>query len=759
MKSKFIKYSFSFGILIIFMTIFLCSNMKIIKASTANIRYITTSVGENETSIGINYQVDVEGSYVKYGKSRTLGSESLTKYPTKEESFESGIINNDKNTGFAARYVCKVDLTDLDEDTTYYYKVCADGAESSIYSFKTYKKNGTYTNILFTTDLHASAGYNTTSAGNTAISNILSKATVNLIVQTGDQVDRGGYESEWQAYFNGYTLFKDKIAASIPGNHEYYHSDSGNYISPLFYNQFYNNPDNGPTERLNSSYYFHYGNALFVMIDTINREYLSEQQAWFRHVMETNTAQWIIVGTHSGAISAGAYAGDASWTKANWTPLFEEYQVDLAISGHEHIYIRKDLIYKNKIDENLGVTYLVGSSGAAKAYTKQYDDGMTVYQTNYSSNIITLTANNLKCTLYDKDGQETSYSFTLTPKRPATIANVTDNTMRNSIKFAYDKTNDEMVVSWAASLYGNVSSIDIEYVSNNQSKTTNVPIVATKVTSKAIAPIYKDYNYTFNVTLNKVNGSTITKSYDLINRVEYKLSLELNGGTLSNPPTNYFSGATTKLPTPTKEGYRFSGWYLSADFSGEGYTKIDEDVTGDLNYYAKWDKEYVIKFVTNDGTNLKDLKYIENEEINIPNLETTPNAIFKGWYKDDNFSGDKITAIDTTKPEDLTLYAKWSHLCIINLNPDGGKINDDEILYYEGEEFELEEPTKDGYKFIGWYDGDNLVDKITANTTGNLNLTAKYETIRTKKCGKKAEILITFLSSLSLLYFIFKKRN
>lgn len=61
---------------------------------------------------------------------------------------------------------------------------------------------------------------------------------------------------------------------------------------------------------------------------------------------------------------------------------------------------------------------------------------------------------------------------------------------------------------------------------------------------------------------------------------------------------------------------------------------------------------------------------------------------------------------------------------IINYDLDGGDCNGLVIEYLEGTEVKLPTPVKDGYIFIGWYDGDTKVEVITK---GNYNLVAKWE--------------------------------
>ena len=97
---------------------------------------------------------------------------------------------------------------------------------------------------------------------------------INFFMIAGDIVDRGGYESQWEAFdTNMVTLNQKYLQATVPGNHELYHSSEGSYIDASIYNEYYNNPKNGIQQRLNSSYYFVYNEILFVKNDYRKKAY------------------------------------------------------------------------------------------------------------------------------------------------------------------------------------------------------------------------------------------------------------------------------------------------------------------------------------------------------------------------------------------------------------------------------------------------------------------------------------------------------
>lgn len=73
--------------------------------------------------------------------------------------------------------------------------------------------------------------------------------------------------------------------------------------------------------------------------------------------------------------------------------------------------------------------------------------------------------------------------------------------------------------------------------------------------------------------------------------ITYTITYNLNSG--SNPggaPTSFtIESSDVTLPTPTRTGYTFNGWYANPDLSTGGvHTKIASGSTGNKEYWAKW---------------------------------------------------------------------------------------------------------------------------------------------------------------------------
>lgn len=70
----------------------------------------------------------------------------------------------------------------------------------------------------------------------------------------------------------------------------------------------------------------------------------------------------------------------------------------------------------------------------------------------------------------------------------------------------------------------------------------------------------------------------------------YAITYNLNDGTLPvDAAASYeVTDSTLTLPTPTRGGYAFAGWYAAADLSGAPVTTIPAGSVGDVTLYASW---------------------------------------------------------------------------------------------------------------------------------------------------------------------------
>jgi uncharacterized repeat protein (TIGR02543 family) len=155
-----------------------------------------------------------------------------------------------------------------------------------------------------------------------------------------------------------------------------------------------------------------------------------------------------------------------------------------------------------------------------------------------------------------------------------------------------------------------------------------------------------------------------------------KITLDPNGGTLSskaqNPVLFSYQGKLPKLPTPTRAGYSFAGWY-SAPAGGDKYASGKTAMsTSDYTLYAHWTgKKYKVSFNANGGSTPKLVvngksktyksKYVYNGSLWGEQLPTSSyaNLKFLGWSLTRN--GAALQPTDTVAlTGSKTLYARWS---------------------------------------------------------------------------------------------------
>ena len=213
--------------------------------------------------------------------------------------------------------------------------------------------------------------------------------------------------------------------------------------------------------------------------------------------------------------------------------------------------------------------------------------------------------------------------------------------------------------------------------------------------------------------------------------VEYEITLNLDGGAVegNNPIVYTIETETFTLPIPTKVDYVFNGWYDNEELQGEEITAVvTKGTTGNKVYYAKWVyAPYEVTYHTNGGTYSKEYEYFDEETIPTLSDPSRTGYKFLGWYDNEEFEGSKIEELGEA---DYQLYAKWEIITYtINYTNEGNAVENPTSYTIETETFELEKPTRTGYEFAGWFDGEDEYTEIEKGSTGSLNLVAKWDLI------------------------------
>lgn len=105
--------------------------------------------------------------------------------------------------------------------------------------------------------------------------------------------------------------------------------------------------------------------------------------------------------------------------------------------------------------------------------------------------------------------------------------------------------------------------------------------------------------------------------------IEYKVTLDTNGGSFVNPPTILENGKIPVPDTPTRNHYTFMGWYTTPDcIDGTKWDFNSNVVTEDITLYAKWKSEASYKHYM-DGYKRTLLNGVESIVINDENVYIT----------------------------------------------------------------------------------------------------------------------------------------
>ena len=199
------------------------------------------------------------------------------------------------------------------------------------------------------------------------------------------------------------------------------------------------------------------------------------------------------------------------------------------------------------------------------------------------------------------------------------------------------------------------------------------------------------------------------------------VNLNGNGGSVSTNTINvHYDEAYSNLPSPSRKGYTFTGWYTSA--SGGSQVNASTKVKTHENHslYAHWSPVKVtVKFNASGGTVDTASKSVEFDgkygKLPIP---TNTGYAFSGWYTSAS-GGEKITENTTVNTEKThELYAQWSSVSFnIEFDANGGSVSTtSKKVTYNQKYGELPTPAKKGNSFMGWFDSRTGGNRITGDT-------------------------------------------
>ena len=250
---------------------------------------------------------------------------------------------------------------------------------------------------------------------------------IDIILSGGDQAS-SGLTQELIA-LSSPELMKTIPFAPTVGNHD------RKSIGYKYYTFLPNEANLTFKSYIGTDYWVRYGDALFLMFDSCNTSMMGHYRFAKSAVRANKDATWVIAVMHHDM-----FGGREPWLNSEntllrilWTPLFDQFGVDMCLYGHSHYYSVSDVIYNNKSKTDLegikditdpkGTVYL--STGSVNNYAPLLtDDGNVPPVGEFASftyldkeeplyTLLDFTSDTLAINSYSADDGENIYSLTI----------------------------------------------------------------------------------------------------------------------------------------------------------------------------------------------------------------------------------------------------------------------------------------------------------------------------------------------------------
>lgn len=349
-------------------------------STTRNISWFT-KVGVTGTDIEL---VDYSKGPKFKGKATLSGSTIRTtrEYP----GIDLGVIGILAYKFNINQHVIK--LTGLKPNTKYYYRVgdASRGWWSDVGVIETADNSNVFT-FLHMSDSQGGIERQYNKWADTVNTAYKKFPNAKFIMHSGDQVDSGTNFRQWNWLFNtaSNNLLSKPLMPTV-GNHEKKGSALSNYF------ELSNVPSQDSETGLYYSY--DYNNAHFIVLNTndLNKDgTLSDGQlAWLKEDAQNSDKTWKILSLHKAVYSNGSHYDDkdVKGLRKQLSTLMPELGIDLVLQGHDHVYLRTDVLNNNKVVTTpKEKTYYGGQEYSTKIkpqgtiYTIDGCSGVKYYQT------------------------------------------------------------------------------------------------------------------------------------------------------------------------------------------------------------------------------------------------------------------------------------------------------------------------------------------------------------------------------------------
>lgn len=340
--------------------------------TTTPVRYLAVTVGKTEEEVNLTWYSPAEEAGKVYWT--TADDEEFSKAVTVEAKvFESGITS-----GYYVNYAT---VTGLLPETEYLYQVGTEEAMSPAYRYTTpdFAEEFRFTAVG---DAQIGKPVEEVDRQKNNWHKLLNKvkyhfADSSFLVSLGDQVNDFDDNEQYNAFLNQGALYSLSLAP-VKGNHD---------VGGPQYSEHFQLPNQSTLGTCDNDgdgdYWFTRGNALFMVLDTMDSAKWGEHEEFIASAVEANPeAKWRIVFSHFSPYNAyESYLENAKNIRPFFLQFTSAYEIDLVMCGHDHAYVRTHFIqedgsfveYDSPAVNPEGTMYLTLSSSSGSLYRRPTD--------------------------------------------------------------------------------------------------------------------------------------------------------------------------------------------------------------------------------------------------------------------------------------------------------------------------------------------------------------------------------------------------
>jgi hypothetical protein len=223
--------------------------------------------------------------------------------------------------------------------------------------------------------------------------------------------------------------------------------------------------------------------------------------------------------------------------------------------------------------------------------------------------------------------------------------------------------------------------------------------------------------------------------------------ISLNGNYSGTPEfeavSTRFCGRLTSLPVPSRQGFRFEGWYTQSSGGERIAAGLDTGTrfTAPATLFARWSvfDGFTITFNANEGTFAPDAVLTRETDGNgrlMPAISENAPIPVRGGYRfiewrtsPDPTGGERIWNTHTFT-EDTTVYARWQPVTV-TFNRNGGlnaSTPDNAVVGSDNRLESLPVPVREDFEFVGWYTAQVGGERVTTEReyTGGTTVFARW---------------------------------